>query len=179
MARRVKLFMALFFKGEEKSGRSYRNGDDVYGGLRQPSFGVKEYPCFLELLQGEVVDQDGTAVENEVREGRIPQGSCGYIDQSEDESHGENAHEFEGRKVDGCENKGLKQDGTFAGLKTLCGHGGDKSTEYVLLKNSGHEGQDEQADKQFWENFHVEHRFKYCLSFGVEQRKRTGKIAQG
>lgn len=169
----------LFLEGEEKSGRSYRNGDDVYGRLRQPSFGVKENPCFLELLQGEVVDQDGAAVENEVREGRIPQGSGGDIDESKDESHGENAHEFKGRKVDGREHKGLKQDSASSGLKTLCGHGGDESTEDVLLKNGRHEGQDEQADKQLWENFHVEHRFKYRLSFGIQQRKRAGKIAQG
>ena len=133
----------------------------------------------MELLQGEVVDQDGTAVENEVREGRIPQGSGGDIDESKDESHGENAHEFKGRKVDGREHKGLKQDSASSGLKTLCGHGGDESTEDVLLKNGRHEGQDEQADKQFWENFHVEHRFKYRLSFGIQQRKRAGKIAQG
>ena len=46
----------LFFEGEEKSGRGDRNGDDVYHGLCQPSFGIEENTSFLEVLQGEVVN---------------------------------------------------------------------------------------------------------------------------
>jgi len=56
MARRVKLFMSLFFEGEEKSGRGDRNGDDVYGGLGQKRLCIEVDARFLEVLQGEVVN---------------------------------------------------------------------------------------------------------------------------
>lgn len=94
--------------------------------------------------------EHGAAVENEVREGRIPERAGGDIDQSEEQAHGENAHEFEGRKVDGSENESLKEYGAPSFLKTLRGQGGDESAEDIFLKQGGHEGQDEQADKEFW-----------------------------
>ena len=133
----------LFFEGEEKSGRGDRNGDDVYGGLGQKRLCIEVDARFLEVLQGEEMDNDGACIENKMGQNGVIERSGGCVNDSKKQSHGEDSSEFERRKVYGGKYEGLKNDGGSAFSEILSCHVGDESAEDVFLKNGGHEGQNE------------------------------------
>ena len=79
--------------------------------------------------------------------------------------------------MDGGKNEGLEEDGGAFASEGVAGHVDHQASENQFLKNGGKHSENADADPQFGISFHVEHRFKNGLTFGIEFGKKSTQIA--
>ena len=125
----------------------------------------------VEVLYRKKLNHHGTRIENEMGDGGIPQTAGDDVNQTEQQSHGENASKFEGGKVNRGKNKGLKNYGGAFTTEGIARHLRHQATKNQFFKNGGKDSENPDAYPQFCVCFHVEHGFKYGLTFGIEFRK--------
>ena len=70
--------------------------------------------------------------------------------------------------MDGGKNEGLEKYGGAFSTEGVAGHVDHQTAENQFLKNGGKQGEYADADPEFGIRFHIEHRFKDGLTFGIE-----------